>query len=869
MKRTLALVLALVMVLGMMAIPASADFTDSKDVKYTEAVDVVSACGIINGFEDGSFDPHGNLTREQAAKIVAYMRLGQKNADALKATSAPFEDVAANRWSAGFISYCVNEGIINGRSDKIFDPTGNVTAFEFAKLMLGALGYDSAIEEYTGASWAINVGKTALDIDLFDGNDGVNYNEPATREEAALYILNTLQADLVEYDQKGTNIDLGNGITINTGASKAEVVTTKNSNGGNMGDEADNNGYYTYQFAEKYFEDLELDVNKDDFMRPANVWTYDKTDVGTYADEPEVTYTAKVKGEQIYKDLGKPKDATKFTYYVNGVEVTDLADLAAKTGKAWGNFALADSDFAGATAKVLADMTKKIGGNGVLVEVFEDGDNYIVSIIPSYAGEITGWKAAKGADDEYVTVSRTDEAKVPADLKGKYETDIFSEDDASDNTVVIYTYSSKEEKIESVIAADVATGIVTATKGSDGFTLDGTSYKYAASYTGEVSYDKDSEDKLDVYMDAYGYVIHSSKTEGDTKDSMLVVDVAESGDWATKTYSAKVVFPGSTSVEIVTLKDATSYNALAGKMIQEDPKDSSKTITVPAVAEYSKSSGKYVVAAKDVVAVATTDTTGEVITSGKAMMDIGTTQGDIAANSETIFLFVKPDSSSNDIDDYKYTTYTGIKNVPDVKVKDTNTKVAYIADKDGNYAEFVVVFNGSSSQTASDELYFVHASTISKELNDDSHDDPYYTVKMYNVATGDVETIELTQSVGEAISAAKTTDLFITGYTTDDGLVDSWDLAKNNDYTVITSGSKATLEAKKGNLIVTNAADSKNDGTYGIASDATAYLYSNDDKTVDATSITSLRKTSDENGYTFYVVLNDDEQAVTAFVLDD
>ena len=71
MKGTLALVLALVMAIGLMAFPVSADFTDDADIKYTEAVGGMSAIGVIDGFEGGSFDPDGYLTREQAAKVVA------------------------------------------------------------------------------------------------------------------------------------------------------------------------------------------------------------------------------------------------------------------------------------------------------------------------------------------------------------------------------------------------------------------------------------------------------------------------------------------------------------------------------------------------------------------------------------------------------------------------------------------------------------------------------------------------------------------------------------------------------------------------------------------------------------------------------
>ena len=109
-------VLALVLVVAMMAsfaVSASAkDFTDSAAINHTEAVDVMSAIGVIDGYADGSFKPEGTLTREQAAKMITYMLLGKSEADKLVAVVAPYTDVAANRWSAGAIAYCANEGII-------------------------------------------------------------------------------------------------------------------------------------------------------------------------------------------------------------------------------------------------------------------------------------------------------------------------------------------------------------------------------------------------------------------------------------------------------------------------------------------------------------------------------------------------------------------------------------------------------------------------------------------------------------------------------------------------------------------------------------------------------------------------------------
>ena len=100
MKKTLALVLALVMVIGMMAVPASAAFDDAAEIKYAEAVDVVAACGIIEGYNN-EFNPTGELTRAAGAKLVAYLELGATQAEALTAEKAPFADVPADHWAAG------------------------------------------------------------------------------------------------------------------------------------------------------------------------------------------------------------------------------------------------------------------------------------------------------------------------------------------------------------------------------------------------------------------------------------------------------------------------------------------------------------------------------------------------------------------------------------------------------------------------------------------------------------------------------------------------------------------------------------------------------------------------------------------------
>mgnify|MGYP000084799321 CR=1 FL=1 len=98
MKKLLALVLALVMSMSLVTI-SNAAFKDADKIDYKEAVDVMNAVGVFIGDEKGNFNAKENLTREQAAKIIAYLELGSKAADALVG-GATFTDVASTRWAA-------------------------------------------------------------------------------------------------------------------------------------------------------------------------------------------------------------------------------------------------------------------------------------------------------------------------------------------------------------------------------------------------------------------------------------------------------------------------------------------------------------------------------------------------------------------------------------------------------------------------------------------------------------------------------------------------------------------------------------------------------------------------------------------------
>ncbi len=203
-KKVLAMVLALVMSLSLVTIANAADFSDSADIDYGEAVDVMSTIGVIDGVGNNSFDPDGTLTREQAAKLIAYMLMGD-NAEKLGVEQSSFKDVAATRWSAPAIEFCAILGIIDGAGDGNFYPGGRLTGYAFAKMLLTAIGYDSKTEGFTGSSWTINVATMGMEVGLHNGLEKMFGSAELSRQEAAQMALNCVKAPLVQYN-KGTTV---------------------------------------------------------------------------------------------------------------------------------------------------------------------------------------------------------------------------------------------------------------------------------------------------------------------------------------------------------------------------------------------------------------------------------------------------------------------------------------------------------------------------------------------------------------------------------------------------------------------------------------------------------------------------------------
>ena len=680
MKKFLSLVLALVMTMSLVTVSAGAkDFTDGSKINYKEAVDVMSAVKVIDGYAEGDFRPSATLTRGAAAKIICNLILGPTTASALVADAAPYKDVPTNHTFAGYIAYCQKEGIISGYADGTFRPANTLTGYAFMKMLLGALGYDAEVEQYTGANWSINVAKRAMNIGLKDGLIGdFNGVKAVTREEACLYAFNTLQATMVEYSAK-TSVSTNGTTVVIAGSEAKDVVNT-----GKTDSNIDKDG--KMQFAEKYFEDLKLDKTSDDFGRPANKWNVKKEEVGTYANTPDATFTKKVTKADVYNAIGKTVyddlkdgDATLTTYF-DGFETKVKA---ADVDSTWAN----KND----TGKVNST------GNGDLTEIYVDDDNNVTIVtIRTYVFQAaTDYDAKK----ESVNLSKDDAKCDNLTKDGKTaivlnDRTVEAEDyavvkdlKADDYVLVTAVKNGSGYDVKSVEKAEVKTVEVSGYKLNDSVDAASTTYKYNANADSIKGTSYNVGKQATLVLDKYGYII--AVEESVVLSDYVYIEKFGSTSSLNAKALANAIFADGTDAEITVkevlgVKNKTTIanygTSKAGWYTYS--KNTANEYTLYAIeSKYNQKADSF--SGKDTV----------VSENGKVNPIKGTLNG-VLANDDTVILVSDKD---DDI-----TVYTGVKNFPGVKLTSASSKatVSAVVKTSNGYASLVYIdVDGSATIT--------------------------------------------------------------------------------------------------------------------------------------------------------------------------
>lgn len=739
-KKVLALVLAIATLLSFATVASAktADFADAKDVKNTEAVDVLSYIKVLEGYPaDNTFKPAKNITREEAAKIIAIFANKSTDISSLYTSANPFADMKG-RWGESYVAYGYRAGIIAGKNATSFVPKANVKGTEFLKMVLVVLGYDQNKEGLVGSSWAVNTLELAKAKKLLAGlGKDFDANAALTRDQAAQIMLNALKAEKVVYGQTITNLTwnakTGYWMTTNTTANAVYVSP----NG------AVNN--YEHKLLAADFS-LTLTETQDKWGRPTHTWNKGTATIGEYVDSDKLVKS----------------------YYTAVTECDIASDAGVKTEKIYPIFVNGQTPV---KYNVQAtDTVAKLGAQGRLTEVYEDR----IVMIDTFLAKVDNVTAA--------TFDAAGHLKTPATITlAVYDSDTDVTTPAAPKTVVLtngstnYTYVKGDYVlVNSYTTGATVTGsgsvIATATTGAyaeiagkaESFegaqtviwfnagkhTVDGTAYDDAA----EFHLNKNSKKiaKMTWFKDLYGNLIGVTEIEA-TYAYGVITAIRNAGDFAafgaSKTYANVKYIDGTdnvVTVNSVTLKDAGAqpqkpvagtYNAAlmnigtaangtfsvsydSAQNEKNDPKDivdghlfRIETLadgTVNLVEMGPNYTGTQTMIARGLLVVPATT--------------VGTTTT-VKVDDATKFLLRSKDKVDGA---YVYTAITGVKDFAKYSNENDKPTVDAVVSLDG-YASVVYLVGDSDAAKAKGFSYIV-GSTYNAQLKTDADAIKYYEV---------------------------------------------------------------------------------------------------------------------------------------------
>ena len=184
-KRVIALLMALCL-MGSTALAAG--YTDQEEIDCAEAVQTLTELGVFQGDPDGAFRPDDTLTRAEAAKLLFVLDQGTDDASSYANLPTTFTDLVYD-WYQGYIKWAQQEEIVAGHSAERFEPEGDVTGLELAKMLLVLYGADP--DGLTGADWEENTAQLAGEKGYLDGMD-FDLRQPIARQWAAQMIVQAM-----------------------------------------------------------------------------------------------------------------------------------------------------------------------------------------------------------------------------------------------------------------------------------------------------------------------------------------------------------------------------------------------------------------------------------------------------------------------------------------------------------------------------------------------------------------------------------------------------------------------------------------------------------------------------------------------------
>ena len=483
-KKVLALALAIALSLTMFA---GAAFTDQEEINKTEAVDTLVALGVINGMPDGSFNPDGNVTRAEMAKMIYAVRMrGNTDAGNFAGLSTSFTDLY-DTWYRGYVKWAQAAGIIDGKSATTFDPNGSVTGTEAAKMLLVLAGYTSDRAGLTGVNWETNTIRYASQAGLLDNMDNVDLSQALPREYAAQLIYNALFTTMVRWSNDSNSfVDLEEKTTSASGA-VVNYVTTIGIKYMDLREvTAEYLGNYATNVASKkgyirlagVANEIEYDLNTDWLYEDVTVLYQDNNIKGTLGqlDENDQIYgVTNARTTTVYnttadqlKDIYKT-DATTAEVKFGGVNYDVDSDLTGVINSGAGTIKYDSTTNSTSAAKKFYDAYN--GNLNTAIKFVCNDDGEIAKVVVS---SVTGYADIVSLSADKITVRGMD-----GGTKDIEDDNVVLYDGAAQGDIVYYytQYASGRGQEIVVEKASTITGQVTGITNGTTITVDGNTYK--------------------------------------------------------------------------------------------------------------------------------------------------------------------------------------------------------------------------------------------------------------------------------------------------------------------------------------------------------------------------------------------------------
>ncbi len=529
-KKILSFILVAAMALTMFVpMVAATNFSDvPATYRYYNAVESLAARGIINGIGDGKFAPDANVKRDEFAKIVCIGIVG--SGEIPPSGGSGFTDVAAERWSSGYIRAAAAAGIINGMGDGTFAPENPVTYEQAVKMLVCALGYTKTAENkggypdgYLAVGGAIGLLKNVV---LTDSVKGV----PASRGLIAKLVDNALTVEVV--DPLTGQISGSIAEKDSTKSVKGQIVSVP---GATLLYYDEDGSPYVNPCGKNYIQiDDELYSIKD----------YEIDNIKSWLGRTVVAYYEKSEddNEKYITSLSKQKNAND----AKMINLSDISDYENTTVEYWseedGNYIDVDVDsdailiYNGApvdpdtnSLKDLLDSCSDASGSIELLDAFGNNSASVVFLkvyIPVLVNQITSaeykvYNGLSGSPINDIILNPKDRSKdITFTKDGKASS--FS---AIRNEAVLSIARSENGNIIDVIIKDNAkkSGTVNELRDSGRIVKIGSvEYAVAEIFKTEASNLFDVDASVTVYVDAFGQIVYGTIAASDDKYAYLV-----------------------------------------------------------------------------------------------------------------------------------------------------------------------------------------------------------------------------------------------------------------------------------------------------------------------------------------------------------